>query len=239
MMQYITKDSSELKSDAEKLCRNMSPLIGCKTTGIGWSPFTGLQVCSAISVNGLSCSNIPHSTATNGILSYKFTSDITNATASIWRSVTLYDTSVLNTDYVSFVSNLVKVNSSMADKLKVTAASCKYTDSTIFDAAYKNPKIKLTQSYYNICHILLSCFTLRYYLFEYAKNNVELNTSEVNESVINRIVENIDYVKYILSQEESMLSDYHRSAEYTRQHLTTLRKNLLMIRPNVLVYIKN
>jgi len=237
-MQYTTRDVKAMKADAKKIAKNMAPLIGCKVGESTWAPFTGVNVCKALSVVGLECSNVSSEVLNTGLIQYKFTSGITVAAADFWRAALAYDPIALSSSYIMYVNTIIPVGAEISARLKLTADYCIYTDSTIFDTAYKNDAIRLTAVYARICHILLSCFTLRYFLNEYSKDaTAELDVIEVNETVINRIIGNIDYVKNILGQDETVEIEYRRSVSYARQHLTTLRKNLMMIPQYILQYI--
>ena len=72
----------------------------------------------------------------------------------------------------------------------------------------------------------------------YYTNSDELDTNEVNTKIVNRIIDNIDYVKYVLSNSEIKELRYKQSANFLAQQLTTLRKNLQMIKYYVLDYIE-
>lgn len=237
-VQYTTRDLSEIKADAGKISKNLSPLVGCKVGNELWAPFTAVNVCKAINVAGLECSNVSSEFHRDGLVSYKFTSQLTTEAIAFWRKVLEYSTDVLNSSYTMYIQTIIPRGAEITEKLKLTSEYCIYTDSTIFDAAYGNDRIKLSQSYARICHILLSCYTLRYFLTKYAADpQAALNTMEVNETVIRRTIENINYTKMVLAEDFQVEEKYMRSVSYCRQHLTTLRKNLEMIRPFILQYI--
>lgn len=237
-VQYTTRDLTEIKADAGKISKNLSPLVGCKPGNELWAPFTAVNVCKAINVVGLECSNVSSEFQRDGRVEYKFSSQLTTESINLWRKSLAYSKEVLNSSYIMYVQSIIPVGSEITERLRLTSEYCIYTDSTIFDSAYGNERIKLSQNYARICHILLSCYTLRYFLTKYANDpQAALETLEVNEAVIRRTIENINYVKMLLAQDFQVEEKYTRSVSYCRQHLTALRKNLEMIRPFILQYI--
>lgn len=236
--QYTTKDTSAIKNAVDVICRNLAPLLGCKVGGKGWSPFVGYTICSELKVAGTMCSNVSNKMVTNDVLTYKFNSALTTGISKIWSKALEYDPQVLNSSYIMYVSSKMPVGSQITEKLHLTSKFCRYTDSTLFDAIFDNEQIALTPLYLQIFHIMLSCFAIRYMLFEYVSGVNDLDTTEVNSKVIGIIVENIDYVKFNLGQNKSVASEYSKSYDYVSQHLSTLRKNLMMIEPNILQYFR-
>lgn len=234
---YTTKPIEELRESALLITKNIAPLIGCKLNEIGWSPMVGYQVCKELRIVGTECSNLAKQRFATDFQIYQFETAVTTETNHIYRSVLDYSSSVLNTSYIMYIKNKLPSRADTSEKLHLTAKYCRYTDSTIFDAIYQNDSIRFLPQYMQICHILLCSFTLRYHLYQFADGD-EWNASEINSYTIHRIVNNIDYVNYYLGQDKTVTEVYQKSKEFIRQHLTMLKKNLLMMIPALLAYIK-
>jgi len=240
LSQFYTKDIADIKNYAAIICQNLAPLLGCSISDQEWSPMVGYKTCKALNIVGTNCSNVSDATAGNNVITYSFAPFVTTGSNEIWRKAIEFNSDVLSSSYNMYIANRIPAGSTASEKLQLSAEYSEYSDSTIFESIMGNNKIKVSALFNQICLIMLSSFSIRYYLFGYSMDtddSASLNVTEINSSVIQRIINNIDYVKYILSLDDSLGSDYLKSNDYARGQLTVLRKNLLMISPNVLQYL--
>lgn len=239
MYNYTTKSYADIKQDTELICDNLAPLLGSRIGDIKWSPKTAFNVCNDLDISGLKCTNVSDECVSDGIITYKFDSSVTKRVGDIKLLVSKFDKSILDEYYISIIpSSSIPRDAELTKKFQLASRISTFTDSTIFDASYGNDSIKNLPLCRNVGHILITSFAVKYSLMVYYNNFDELNTNEVNTKIINRIIENIDYVKYMLSNSNIMEMRYEQSSNFLSQQLTTLRKNLLMIKYYVLDYIE-
>lgn len=239
MPNYTTKSDFDIKKDAELICNNLAPLLGSRIGSIKWSPKTAFNVCSVLDISGLKCTNVSDEYTPDGVLVYRFDSSVTKGVSEIKQQVSEFDSSVLDAYYVSTIPNsLIPRDISLSKKFQLASRISLFTDSTIFDASYGSKAIQNLPICRNVGHILLTSFVVRYFLAQYHTSLSKLDTNEVNSNTIDRIINNIDYVKYALSTTEIKELKYKQSSNFLAQQLTTLRKNLFMMKYYVLNYIE-
>lgn len=236
---YVTKSYSDIKQDAELICNNLAPLLGSRIGNIKWAPKTAFNVCNALDISGLKCTNISDEYVSDGVLVHRFDSSVTKKTGDIKQLVSDFDKSILDEYYVAVIpSSSIPRDASLSKKFQLASRISSFTDSTIFDASYGSEAIQNLPICRNVGHILIASFVIKYFLMLYYTDSSELDTNEVNTKIVNRIIDNIDYVKYVLSNSEIKELRYKQSANFLSQQLTTLRKNLQMIKYYVLDYIE-
>lgn len=239
MYNYTTKSQYDVKNDAELICNNLAPLLGSRIGVEKWAPKTAFSVCDTLDLSGLKCTNVSDEYTSDGAVVYRFDSSITKNTGKIKQLVSEFDKSILDEYYVSVISNSsIPRNLPTSKKLQLASRVSMITDSTIFDASYNSDSIQHIPICRNVGHILLTSFVVKYYLMMYYLGLLELDTNEVNTNVVNRIINNIDYVKYSLSNYGIAELRYKNSPNFLCQQLTTLRKNLCMIKYHILDYIE-
>ena len=238
---YSTKSETKIRNDAKLICNNLAPLLGCKDDDARWSPKVAYKICSSIEVSGTQCSNVPDKSVSTSIpgVGCHFDSSVTVGLNQIRRQVLEFNINILNPYYISTIpASNMPTEYSMAQKMQLAARISVETNSTIFDGITNNSIVSNTQLYYFISHIVLSCFTIRYFLMRYQDEyeSEELNMIEVNSKVIKRLIENIDYVKYSLSEYTNTEIAFKNSTNFISHQLTLLRKNLQMIQYFILDY---
>ena len=176
----------------------------------------------------------------DGLFTYKFDSSVTKKTSEIKQLVSESDSNlVLDDYYISVIpSTQIPRDISLSKKFQLASRISTFTDSTVFDASYGSESIQNLPICKNVGLILLSSFAVRYFLVRYYTHASGLNPSEVNTKIINRIIDNIDYVKYALTNFEFKELRYRHSSNFLSQQLTILRKNLLMVKYYVLNFIE-
>lgn len=239
MGNYVTKSYRNIRQDAELICNNLAPLLGSRIGNIKWAPKTALNVCNTLDISGLKCTNVSDDYVSDGVLVYRFDSSVTKKVSEIKQLVSNFDKSILDEYYIAEIpSSLIPRDVSLAKKFQLGSRISTFTDSTIFDASYGSEVIQNLPIYRNVGHILITSFVVKYFLMLYYTNFIELDTTEINTKVVTRIIDNIDYVKYMLTHSEIREFRYKLSANFLAQQLTILRKNLLMIKYYVLDYIE-
>ena len=239
MYNYMTKSYPEIRRDAELICNNLAPLLGNRIGSIKWAPKTAFNVCNSLDISGLKCTNVSDDYLSDEVLVYRFDSGVTKSAKEIEQHVFEFDKSVLDIYYVSVIpSSSIPRDIPLSKRFQLASRISTITDSTIFDASYGSTAIQNLPICRNVGHILLTSFVVRYFLMLYHTSSAELDTNEVNTKIINRIINNIDYVKYVLSVSDIKELKYTQSANFLSQQLTILRKNLFMIKYYVLNYIE-
>ena len=237
--QYYTKTLEELQNISRVISTNFAEIIGCEQNSKLWSPPVAYTTCKNLVLAGSNCSNISDQFAEseNKLLSYRFTSITNPAMKSIWQKVLSYDILVLNTNKISTVK--VNLNLDIENKLKSCIDQSKDYDSTLFSALMDNSYIEYTDDYLRIFWILLSCYTIRYHIYEFSIGASDsIDTQILSDSFLNKIIENIQYEKYSLSTSSFKENGFESSTEYISQQLTLLMKNCKQLKSYVLSYIK-
>lgn len=238
-MEVVTmaKTTEDVRKDAGIICKNLAPLVGCRFSEIGWAPIVGVNVCKALTVAGTEVSNVASESVTLDRITFQYDAYSSLEMNAIWKKALAYDPSVLNSSYIMYIENRIPAEDTMQSKLHLTSMYCKYTDSTLYDAITTGAKsVRLTPHYNQVCHLILAAFCLRYYLFEYSYNGKDLDTIAVSSKLIRKVINNIDYVKYVLSNLESNDVSFVGSQGYLMKQLTFLRMSVQMIEPYVLRY---
>lgn len=239
MYNYTTKSIESIKRDAKVICNNLAPLIGCRIGNLKWSPKTAFNVCNNLEISGLKCTNISDDYVTDDVMSYRFDSSVTKHAGEVRNLVKGYNKSILDEYYTSILPvSSIPSDANLSKKFQLTSRISVFTDSTILDASCENKSIQNLAICRNVCHVMLSSFSTRYLLVKYYTSEDELDTAEVNTKNINRIINNIDYIKFMLSRSNINEVRYLNSSNFLCQQLTTLRKNLFMIKYYVLDYVE-
>ena len=234
---YSTKTIEELQSITKVICDNFAELIGCEEDSKLWSPPTAGLVCSSLILAGSNCSNVSNQREDCGILSYQFTSTANSYMKDIWNKVLNYDTSIFNMNKMTSV----KINSrlSIENRLKVCINQSREYDSFIIEALNQNKELVFTDDYRRIMWIVLACFSIRYTVYDFAigiSSAIDLET--LNESFINRVIENIKYEKYMLTKQDNLHNVYEISPDYISQQLSLLLKNCKQLQAYVISYLE-
>jgi hypothetical protein len=235
----VTKSDSDIKSDAELICNNLAPLLGSRIGDYRWSPKTAFTVCNNLEISGLKCTNVSDDYMSDGVIAYTFDSSVTKSVGDLKQQVHNFDRTILNEYYVSIIpSSSIPRDASLSKKFQLASRLSTFTDSTILDASYNSESIQNLSICRNVGLILLTSFVIKKHLMDFYSSTSELDTNEVNNKVVNIIINNIDYVKYILSNSETNELRFKKSTNFLAQQLTTLKKNMNMIKYYVLNYIE-
>lgn len=236
--QYYTKSLEELQSTSRVIVENFSELIGCRDESITWSPPVAYNVCNSLNISGLSCSEVAsqYYEDNTGVLKFSFDSDINSEMKSIWTKVLNFDESVLDVSNIS--TSKISTKLSTTNKLKISSNQSTLYNSTIYSSAINNPKVGFTQDLKRIYWILLACYTIRYYLYEFSTGNSDTLSSETFSDVyLTKIIKNIEYEKYSLSEFATTMEDYEFSTDFISEQLSLLLKNCKQLKTYVLSYI--
>lgn len=234
--QYYSKSLEELQAIARVIHNNFSELVGCRQNSKLWSPATGYHICEALQLNGTQCTNVSDAFTEDEYLSYKFVSSVSVESKNLWSSVLNFDKNVLDSNYVSSLK--IAANLPTRNKLEVCVDQSTEYNCPIYEACQNNNQLFYSEDCKRLYLILLSCFSVQYHLYDFAMGRESiLNDDAINNTILDVIIQNIQYVKYKLSQmPTSVLYDY--SPEYVQQQLSLLMKNCRQIEAYVLPYIR-
>lgn len=234
---YYTKTIEELQQIAKVIADNFSGVIGCSEDTKNWSPPVAYEICNNLVLAGSNCSNLPDKfEQTDGILSFKFTSVANQPMKDIWKKVVNFDSSIY--DLRKLLTVKVNSNLDIKSKLKVCINQSKDYESSLFEMLRFNEDFIYSEDYKRLCWIVLACFCIRYCIYDFSIGKSEqIDLESINSAFIDKVIENIQYEKYVLSKWETD-GDYVHSPESVSQQLSILMKNCKQIKSFVLAYLK-
>lgn len=203
----------------DTIIENLSPIVGAKFNSIKWSPTTGYRTAKQLRLASLVCLDIDNDVFYDGPIRYEFKNKLSIAASSIHSLARQLDTTVIDTTYV-----LTTTNSSGAtnlyDALFLYANSKMFNDSAIFDVLESNRKLRLSKYYKHVLFILLDAFSLRWSLFSLVRLEQDYEYGELGSERLDRLINNIRYVRARLEDEDVVESSY------LMHHLQTLLLNV-------------
>ena len=212
-----------------QLIKNLSPLIGCKIDSVRWCPLTAYQVCKNLRIASLVCLDISDDKLVENKIKYIFKNKLTIETYSIYKKVLDLDDSILDTSYIMQVQDKIDegTNLSMKDALFFCATSSAKNDSAILDCLNDVKELGKQDIYKYILFVILDSYSLRYSLYNYYIAGYELEYGELRQERLDRIINNVNYIKKKLEEYNSDLTTD------LNHHLATLLYNLCLIRKEV------
>lgn len=213
-----------------QIISNLSPLVGTKQDNIKRCPSTAYQVCKELRIASLICLDVDADTFLKNGIRYTFDNKVSIRTYNIHnlaikKSVAILDTSyVLTAQKISQAPYNIRSDTSLNDALFLYSLQKKVTDSAIYDALISNKKLTGGKWFKHVLFIILDAFSLRYSLYDYYIQNGEFVYGELGQDRLNRLINNVYYVK-------AKLEDYdYKETVNVNHHLNTLYYNLLMLR---------
>lgn len=235
--QYYSKPLEELQSIARVIHNNFTELVGCKYDSCLWSPATGYHICEALTLNGTQCTNVGDDyIEVENYLTYKFSSSVNTEAKNIWLRVLNFDKELLDSSYVTSLK--IAGNLPTKNKLEICVDQSLEYDCPIFEVCQNNNQILYSEECRRLYLIILSCFSIQYNLYDFAMGHQDtINSDAINDSVLDSIIQNIEYEKYKLSQ-MSTTALYENSPERIQEQLNLLMKNCRQVEAYVLPYIR-
>lgn len=238
--QFYTKTKDELVESAKIISDNFAELVGCNQNDKNWSPSTAYGICSAITMAGISCSNIPDQFIQVDDLSnlpYEFLSSANSEMRSIWSRVMEFDSSIYNMDKISDFKLSDKL--SKLDKLKICIEQSTDYDSYLYQAMIIDEQFKYSEDFKRVAWIVLACFTIRYIIFDFAiGTETAIDVDVLNDSFLEKVKNNIKCEKQLLSSYKGTWSCYESSPDGISELLSKLLINVKQLQMYVLSYIK-
>lgn len=219
----------ELRDKAELIVENLSPLVGTKATGKNWSPHTGVSVCKSFQLAGLSCLDIDNDRIMRGPIQYTFDTSATVRESNLYKLVLEYSPIVLDPSYVIQVQERQRL-ASASELLYFQSIHKDFNDSAIIDIIESEGKLHYMPWKKHVMFVMLQCFALRFALYEFAFDGLNISRADVSKYQINRIINNIRYVRL-------MLQEYN--ADLTSDlchHLATLQMNVQAVMYDITRY---
>ncbi|MCW6701387.1 hypothetical protein NH288_04725 [Anaerococcus sp. NML200537] len=212
-----------------QLIENLSPLIGCKVDSPKWCPTTAYQVCKELRLASLICLDLEDDNFMVNGIEYKFKNKLTIETYNIYKKVMSFDDSILDTSYLIQVQDKINnsANLSINDALFFCATNMVKNDSAIFDCLNDLKELKKQEIYKYILFVLLDSYSLRYSLYNHYIIGDELDYGELRQERLDKLINNVNYIKKKLEEYNSNLSTD------INHHLTTLLYNLCLIKKNL------
>ena len=215
-----------LKDKAEIIISNLSPLLGCKQKRKGWSPRTGSQICKNLQISSLLCMDMEKEKYQRGVITYNFDNKISIQTSNIYKYARLYSSLVFDSSYGIQVQDIPYL-SDKSSQVFLQSLSSRYNDSAIMDILEDKKSLALTPVYKHLLLVLLESFSIRYSLYEFVYEGVELPYTEINSKHIKKVIDNLIYVRVKLEEFDS------KETIELNHHLSTLLLNLKMIEKEI------
>lgn len=203
----------------ETIIENLSPLVGTKFESIRWAPTTGHQISKSLRLASLVCLDIDNDIFYDGPIKYEFSNKISILTSLIHTKAIELSPSVIDTSYVLTSSNSSGATN-LYDALFLYANSKMYNDSAIFDVLKTERRLILSAYYRHVLLILLDAYSLRWSLFSLVYLGSEYEYGELGSGRLDRLINNIRYVRAKLEEEDVVASSY------LMHHLQTLLLNV-------------
>lgn len=214
----------------QQLIKNLSPLIGTKVDSIRWCPSTAYQVCKQLRLASLVCLDLDKDMFYKGPIKYEFSNRISVDTYNIHQKVLEMDPKIMDTSYIIQSQNYLdipedlKITMSINDALFYYSTNKIKNDSAIMDSLSGLGLIKQSCLYKYILFILLDSYSLRYSLYRYYILDDELDLAEIRDERINRLINNIYYLKVKIEE-----TNTNKTVDLNH-HLSTLLYNVCLIR---------
>lgn len=214
----------------EQLIKNLSPLIGAKINSIRWCPSTAYQICKHLRLASLVCLDLDNDTVFKGPIKYEFENKISIETYNIHQKVLEMNPEIMDTSYIIQSQNFLTIPKDLQNMVTINDALFHYSinkiksDSAIIDSLDRLGTIKQSYLYKYILFILLDSYSLRYALYNYYILGGDLDFAEIRDERINRLINNIYYVKIKLEE-----MDTNKVVDLNH-HLSTLLYNICLIR---------
>lgn len=206
---------------------NLAPLVGCRPDDKRWVPYTGYNVCKSIEIGRLLCLDLSKDKTKVGSIKYEFDNEVSLKTFEIYKAVRDFSPSILNTSYFIEVKGENDKTIPLRDLVFMYAHFNRYNDSAIFDIFEKNKELKYMPYYKHVMLILLDAFSLRFTLFEHFTEGHPYDEGELRVERINRLANNIRYVRYRLNK-----WDANKTVDLNH-HLATLLLNVQLVKYHV------
>lgn len=248
--QYNTKTLEELQDISKIIVNNFAPLVGCRKNSKLWSPPVGFAAATKLNVSGFECTNIAKDSIDMGYieesmeyrspllspLSYSFDTTVTELSKTIWDECRKLSYKFLDSSYFSTLKLNLSLSSS--EKMRLCAMKCKEYNSTIHTAIVGNKQFSYTTYSRQLYLILLQAFTVRYALYDFAVGTSStIDSAALNKTLVNTIIKNCEYEKYVLSQLNLECYNYDVSPTYIQQQLSLIIKNCKQLKTYVMAYI--
>lgn len=247
---YYTKTLEELQEICRVIVNNFAPLVGCKQNSKRWSPPVGFAVSTKLSISGFDCTNVSKDSIDLGYieesmkyrsplespLKFEFNTTVSELAKSIWTGCKTLSTDILDTSYFSTLK--LNLALSASEKMRLCAIKCPEYDSTIFTAIQGNKTLSYTVHARQLYLILLQTFAIRYAIYDFAIGvESSINNLTLNQDLINTLIKNCEYEKYVLSQSNLECYDFDVSPTYIQQQLSLIIKNCKQLKTYVMAYI--
>lgn len=203
----------------ETVIQNLSPLVGSKYDSIRWAPTTGYQTAKALRLASLVCLDVDNDKFHEGPIKHEFSNKLSILTSLIHSKAIELSPSVIDSTYILKTSNSSGATN-LYDALFLYANSKTYNDSAIFDVLKTDSRLKMSKYYRHVLFILLDSFSLRWSLFSLVYLNSEYEYGELGSERLDRLINNIRYVRAKLEDEDVVASSY------LMHHLQTLLLNV-------------
>ena len=118
----------------------------------------------------------------------------------IHNKIKKLDASVLNPNYIVEMIAVDGEPIPIRELMFITAHNSNYNDSVIMDIFEKEKELTYWPYYTHVMLIMLDAFALRWSLYEYYVEGKDLPISELRPTRVNRLIENIRYVKTKLEE---------------------------------------
>jgi hypothetical protein len=248
--QYNTKTLEELQEISKIIVDNFAPLVGCKQNSKLWSPPVGFGIATKLSISGFECTNLAKDSIDMGYieeskeyrspilspLSYSFDTTVTELAKTIWDGCKKLSNDVLDTSYFSTLKINLALSSS--EKMRQCVLNCTEYNSTIYSAIAGNKTFSYTVNSRQLYLILLQTFSVRYALYDFAMSiESSIDSTAINKTMIETLIKNCEYEKYVLSQLDLECYNYDVSPTYMQQQLSLIIKNCKQLKTYVMAYI--
>lgn len=221
------RDEIKIRENAKRICDNLSPLVGTKLSEKEWSPRTSKKATEDLDIAYTLCTNLDEARATRGELEYEFSNKVNIRASNIYKLARAYSSVVVSPNY-TLQAQVNRHNPMDASELiYLQSLNPNYNNSAIIDIFEEDKSMKLCPVYKHTMLIVLECFALRWALYEYAVDGLNLKEAEVATRHIDKIANNIEYVKNELEKWDS------QKAINLNHHLTTLLLNVLAVKKDV------
>ena len=220
----------EIRERAELIVKNLAPLVGCKSNEKRWAPRTALEICKNLDIQALICMDIEKNKVLKGPIVYQYDNSVSVRAANIYKYAIAYSPIVLNPSYLIQVQGVDSRYARPEELLYMQSLSKKYNDSAIMDLLEDKKQLKYAPVYKHLLLLLLECFSVRYALFEFAVDGLELNRGDVETKQLDKLCSNLNYIKMKLEE-----YDADETSELNH-HLSNLLLNLRAIKYDVSRY---
>ncbi|NLY08533.1 MAG: hypothetical protein GXZ11_01320 [Tissierellia bacterium] len=206
---------------------NLAPLLGCKQDSKKWIPYTGYNVCKHLNIGRMMCLDLSEDKFKIGLIKYKFDNEVSLKTFEIYKQVKDYGPDILDTSYFLEARGEDGRTIHTRDMVFMYTHFNKINDSAIFDVFEEQKELKYMPYHKHIMLILLDAYSLRYTLYSHLVEGQPYDEGELRPERIERLADNIRYVKYKLGE-----WDANKTTDLNH-HLVTLLLNLQLIKYHI------